>query len=488
MTSPQVYPPYKERQSILRNTFSVGLAQILQLGANFFVLIAIARYLPIAVYGDFVFATTLANTMMTLSYFGIQEAMVREIAKDRDNAALYFGDALTLRGILASLAMLGTVAYAAWSDISPELALAICIAVAGEAMRTHAMLFRAIFQAFERMRIEPLISSMYAVISAILVGGVIFFGLGLLAIIAALAGIHLLHLLISARLVLTRFLRPSLHFRRNALWTMFKYAAVIGLGIFLYQNLFRITALMLKWMSTSEQLAIFNAPYELVMKLGMAPQALMLALFPTIARLLVENAAEAKALFDTIFRRLFLITFLVSLLLSLFARDAVLMAFGDKFVHAVPIMEIVSWSFCILTLDMFFTNLLVAINKQLYDVITAGACIVINTVGTYLVIPRFGALGAAWVLLFVNLLLLGMSMLFSRRFYHIPPLGGLLAKAALAGCVGLAVRNSLAGLTVFVAAPATLAAALATLLATRAVAAEDLALLARLVRRGAPQR
>ncbi|MBI5826122.1 MAG: oligosaccharide flippase family protein [Deltaproteobacteria bacterium] len=80
--------------SVIKNSIFILMARGIQIAASFFVIIAVARYLSVELYGDYAYIIALVSSVMALTYFGIQQVTIREIAMDRANAHIHLGSAL----------------------------------------------------------------------------------------------------------------------------------------------------------------------------------------------------------------------------------------------------------------------------------------------------------------------------------------------------------------------------------------------------------
>jgi len=429
---------------LLRNSLFLAVSRGLQILTGFFVLVALARYLSVASFGEYSYVSALAQAIMTLSYFGIQDVVIREIAKDKSRAAGHLGAGLVLR-LALSLAAGAVVCVAAFfSDLSPIARTALFLAFGIELFRSLGMLAYAAFQAFERMGYEPLLSGLQALLTLTFVGAAIFFDLGLLGVFCALLLALALHFLVTALVAAKKFVRPSLDFTRQELWSLFTTAAVIGVGIIIQMNLMRAGALMLKWLGNVEEVAYFQAAHELIMKIQVFPQALMLAVFPVLARLLTSDPAEAEKLYRAIFRYILLLGLPVSLYCGVFPEQAAVLLFGEKYLPAAGVLRITGLAAVPLALDMLLNKTLIAMNRQRYAAwyaaVALGAAVLLNLA----LIPRFGPEGAAVASLGAYCCLLGFSMYFAAKHGVRPKAGKDLVRVALASLCACLAASALA--------------------------------------------
>ena len=486
MTPPPAAAPPKAPGGFLRNSLFIAVSRGLQIAAGFFVLIAVARHLSEREFGTYASVLATAQAVMSLSYFGIQDVVVREIAKDRSKASEYLGAGAILR-LALSLAAGAVLFCIAWfSDLPPMAKYAFGLAYALEFFRSFGLLACAVFQAYERMGWEPLLSMIQAVLTLGLVGAAVALDLKMTGILAALALALGVHFCCAALAVERKFVRPSLRPPRGRVWGMFATAAVIGLGIILQMNLMRLGTIMLGLTASETDVARFQVAHEFVIKLEVFPQALMLAAFPALSRLLGSDRKAAETLYRGIFRYVFLLGILPCLYLTFFPEQVLLLLYGEKYLAAAPVMRVAGLALVPLSLDMLLGKALIAMNKQRYALYYAGAALLVCAALNVILIPRWGPVGAAWSSLAAYMCLLCFSVYFAARHGVRPKIGKDVLRAAFAASLGLGAAHAAVSHSTPLAAALLGAVYLGALAAVRSFPKKDMMELKSLLRPGSP--
>lgn len=397
---------------VIKNSLFMLLARVIQIAASSFILIAVARYLTVQSYGDYSFIVAFVSSVMALTYFGIQQIMIREISRDKTNAHKYLGSAILLRTCLSLIAAVILMIAIMFIKPSNLIISAILIAIISEFFLTFSMLMKVVFQAFEKMIYEPILTVIYLLILSFAIAAVIHFDMGLLWLLIATAAANAVQFLFAAYIVSSRFVRPSFSIDKNVFWSLFKNSSVIGLGIFFYQNIFRIDVLMLKWLGSAEDIAFFQAPHGLIMQVEILPAALISALFPVFSRVLHSEPERVPIVFEKCFRYIFIFSLITALNLSLFSGEIIGMVFGSKYSRSFTAFSIVSWSIIPISMVMLFDSILIVMNKQRYNVICGGLTLAINFSAAYLLVPIYGFIAAAYISLASYLLLFFFSLYF----------------------------------------------------------------------------
>ena len=428
---------------ILQNSFFILTARVIQAFTSFFVVIAVARYLSVADYGRYAYIMALVTSSMAIAYFGIQFVLIREIARNRERAPEMVGAALKLRSILLLCGALVAVTALLLEGFGPRDMAGGFIAIVSEALMAYSMLSRSVFQAFERMIYEPLITMVYGLVQLVAVGAVVIADLGLVWIFAAVALANLAQFLLASRIMTKNFVLPSLRVPSPVFWSFFRDAAVIGLGVFFYQNLFRIHVIMLEWLKNVEQVSFFQVPHSLIIQFTLAPMSLIAAVFPVCSKLIHEDIHAAEQIMEKVLRAILFFAAFVSFNICVFSQEILVLAFGAKFAPSGPALAVLAWAFIPLTLDLLFNAALVIQNQQRYSLYYASGACVFAAVASYLLVPSMGFMGSAWVALAAYILVTMFSYYFARkvgvklRFGKAAPMTVLAAAAAVAAAFWL---------------------------------------------------
>lgn len=404
---------HSSSKTILHNSIFILLSKAIQIASSFFIVVVVARYLSVDEYGEYSFILAFVSSIMALAYFGIQQVLIREIARDSTTAAQVIGAAVELRTILSVIAVLTLCISMYVMELRGILLAAGLIAIASEFFLSFSMLSKSVFQAFEKMIYEPFIALMNGLVLSIGIAAVIYFDLGFLWLFIASAFANLIQLVLSSLILSRKFVRPTFTVERAVFKKFLKDSVVIGVGIFFYQNLFKINVLMLKWFGTISDVSYFQAPHSLIMQIQVVPMSVAMAVFPVFSRLMHTDPEKLALLYGKIFRFLLVGSIFCGMNLSLFSNEIIGIVYGSKYMHAAAALTIVSWAIIPLTMDMLLNVVLIAMHKQKYSVIYAGVTLAMNSLLAVIVIPSHGYIAASY------LSVLSYTVLFLCSFYFV---------------------------------------------------------------------
>lgn len=156
-----------------------------------------------------------------------------------------------------------------------------------------------------------------------------------------------------------------------------------------------------------------------------------------------ERRDEFHSLVDTAFYYILGITIPASMGLFVLSKEMILIFSGESFIEAVPAMLIKAPNIILSVLNGFIAiQLFMPLNKEMASLYATFLGMIINCILNYLLIPRWGAAGAAFATICAEAGVLVVCFLYLKKFY---PLKNLLKETwkFMAGSVGILVTGIL---------------------------------------------
>ncbi len=216
-------------------------------------------------------------------------------------------------------------------------------------------------------------------------------------------------------------------------------AGPIGAAIVVMRLLLNMDVLVLGIFRQPEEVGAYAAAAKLLFVLVIAVEVLWSALLPRLSRLWQESPARFRARLSLYF----------GLLVAGFApaaaagvavgRPLMHAVYGQQFPGAGEVFQILSVSYLLLAASAFFGNALVACDRQrdAFPPVLAGAAV--GLIGTFLLAPRGGGVGAAWAMLGAHAVLLAATGWVARRILERALLATVALCCGAAGLMGLAI-------------------------------------------------
>jgi O-antigen/teichoic acid export membrane protein len=259
------------------------------------------------------------------------------------------------------------------------------------------------------------------------------------------------------RVTLSRDVTEALRFLKIAL-----PIAGIGVAGVVYD---RLDVILLSRLSTSEAVARYAVPYSLVQLTWIVPSVISAAFYPVFSGVMKADVAEAKRLFLLVVRAFLFLSVPISLLLAVAAPTLVPFVFGARYDSSAAVLAILVWTSVLGFQNYVLWYALLAIHKESSVLWIQLAGLIVNAATNAVLIPHYGAKGAAVALVISDLAVVaGQAILVHRHLFSLPfarlvtmplvasaivvPLGYLIAtRSAVLGAV-LAATGYVALLTV----------------------------------------
>lgn len=360
----------------------------------FLVSILTARYLGPKDYGLINYAAAYTTFFASLCTLGINSIIIKNFVDHPGEEGLAIGSTLVMRVVssfLSAVMIIGIVSIVDRDEPLTVLVVALsCVELLFQALDT----FKQWFQSRLESRYSALAavvgmvaSSVYKVFLLATGKPVTWFALGLAVDYAASAAV----LIAVYRKKKGPRLSVSAAKGRQLLSKSYSFI-ISGVMVAIFSGTDR---LMLKHLLNEESVACYSLAISLSTAWAFVLDAMIQSAYPTILKLHGKN----RELFEKRNRQLYALVFYTavaaSLLISLVAEPAVRLLYGEVYLPAVRPLRIVAWYTAFSYLGGARSAWMVCENKQIYLNIIYGCAACMNVILNLVLIPFWGASGAA---------------------------------------------------------------------------------------------
>ena len=379
---------------MLQNACWLTAGKLVQLLINFLVGIWLARYLGPGEYGLLSYGAAYTGAVTCLCNLGIPSILVKELTDAPEQEGEILGTALVLQGIssLVWMVVILWIAYQAEGK-NPAVMGIVGLSSLGMLLRTLDN-FRFWFQA----RQKCYVTSAAAVLACTAAGlykilllwqrkTVVWFAFST-GVEYACLGLLLLRMYWKNRgCPLTCSLERGKQLLRQSC-----YFILPGLMVAVYGQADRF---LLKLLKNGQELGWYATAVSLSSAWCFVLSALIDATYPEIARVYGKDQPAFNRRNRKLYRAVFYLSAAVSLLIACLAASAIDFLYGESYRGAVRPLQILTWSTGFSYLGVARNAWIVCENRQKYllGVYAAGA--LCNVLLNLLLIPRWGAVGAA---------------------------------------------------------------------------------------------
>mgnify|MGYP005842959235 CR=1 FL=1 len=381
-------------RSLVVNTAARSLTELItRLGAAAFWVI-VARSLGAAALGSLAFGLALYSFFTTISTLGLGSVVVRDVARERSRAGVYYSHTLLVTVVFSLLTAAIMIGVTLLLKPNPDttfaaLVLAAAIVPASAFMVGRSLLFAA--EDMAKVTLARLGESAFKVLAGLLL---LHWGAGVRGIAAALAISKMLPLFIVQPFV-SRVAKPV--WRLDAPLLRYLVRMIPSFStISIFNSLFwSAPVVMLTRVSGEYQAGLFAAAFKLVDITLSFSNAYGQALFPIAARTLKHNFDLFKSMFVKSIKYIFIMSAALAAALSVMADQIILFLYGAKMAEAAPILQIIAWMIVPFAVVPILSSTLVSSDLQKRDLLANVSASAVAVITVRLAAPTAGALSAA---------------------------------------------------------------------------------------------
>ncbi len=386
----------KAASPLTRNSLWMILSRFGAQGLTVVFAVALARRLGSAGFGEYAFIAALVYVANSLTTFGTDMVLIREIAARDDLSGL--PAALTLQLLLSALLILAVWLF---GPHIPNQSAATILALRIYALSLIPLAFFTVFstalRGLQRMDAYAALNLILAALQASLVliphidlVGLSILLLGVQAVVAIVAGWM-------CAAILPGFWR-AWRVSAGGLTALVQACAPFALLTVLGMTYQKLSIYMLSTMTSAADTGLFSAAARAVEASKTVHLAIFAALYPAMA-LAQNRGADRKKLADSIHasRNILLVGgAIAALILFLFARPIVALLYGSEYLPAVPILRILAWTLIPFTVNSYLTLSFIASHRELVVARALAASLLALFILNLWQIPAQGAVGSAW--------------------------------------------------------------------------------------------
>lgn len=408
-----------------RNTALVVIAEVLARVANSILFVLLTWHLGEMEASRYTLGFTFALFLVQFSLGGIDQLLTREVSKAPNRGGVILGTFLFARCISSLLLYMALIAWIAgpfgYDSVTNQIVLIVGATFIPDSLTA---LCQAFLIARDRVAYVTLLGALTGVFKLILGSAVIWLGGG--ALIAAIiilitSGISLL---LHIALIIARFTGLSISLEPAFLMEHARSEWPLLLIAILTTLEGTIDAILLSRRVGTLEVGVYAASTLFLNALMIVPAAFRQIILPEIT---IRYATQRERAFDVYTqsaRALLIITLLLSASLTVNADQIIPIVYRDHFSSAIPVLQILIWSFVCTTLLVPGGRLMLAAGRQAVFVPLLIGSLSLNVALNLWLQPSLGATGAAIARVSSSALMLALSFLCVQRLiyhWHVTP-------------------------------------------------------------------
>ncbi|NYT11840.1 MAG: flippase [Methanomassiliicoccales archaeon] len=458
---------------VAKNIGAFTIAKAITMALGFVFLVLLARYLGDVDFGKLGFAQSFTEFLVVFADIGLSTVTIRELARRKDQTPKFLSNIFMIK-LLLSIATFGLIALVINLLGYPQDTVMVVYIIGGSAIITSFSAFlRSIFRAFERLEYEAALNIVKSIIVTSVGISILFAGYGLIEVAYAYIIAAVIDFGLALILVTFKFSRPEFkldpEFCKRIIYLALPFTVTILFGIIYLQ----IDIVMLSIMKGDAPAGWYKAATTLIYSLVFIPEVFGYAIFPVMSRLFISSKELLRRLLERSMKYLFMIGLPIAILTVAVSGEIIPFLYGEEYEPTIMILQILA-----LYLPLRFMNhatgyTLSSTDRQSRRAISAILAAVFNVCLNLILIPIYGANGAAMATVATEVVLFSFYYLFVSAHFHRVKLTPVLTKPLIASLPMIFTLYLLADFSPFISVPLAVMIYLAVLFLINGMDQED---------------
>jgi O-antigen/teichoic acid export membrane protein len=395
-----------------RRIAGAGLIQVVFRGVGVLLsaatIFVLARALGPEAFGAWTVAFAFVGLFGFVTDLGLVNIAIQRMAGNPDQEGDWLGALVALR----SFAALGAIALCllAIPVISAEGETRTLVAILAPTILLAApAAFMAVFQARLRAGIQMAVLTLQGLVWFATVIVLAAFHSDVTIFAVALVGVSLGFAAVNVLTVL-RYARVSLR-RGRRLWrALFSVSAPMAIGGLLVTGYYRLDAIFVLNIAGAAEAGQYGAAYRLLDTLHFLPAAVMVAVFPAVSAIHGSDPARVHRLVEAAGRYIAVIALGVFAGTLALADPFVATFLGNEYGRSAEVLPVLMLAFVFISQGYVAGWLVPVVGLQWFYAGCAAAGLALNVTLNLILVPHYGALGAAWATVATELVVNALTL------------------------------------------------------------------------------
>ena len=409
-------------KTALKNISSLFGAQIITSLLTPILLIYIARTLGGEIFGKYSFILSLTAIFLIISEFGIKSVAIRDVARDTSSVSRYLRNIIGLKLLFSMVSVIILVLFVALLDMPPDTTIASYIFAGGLFFQSMSYAFRWVFHALQIMEFEALQRVAERLLILVFSMLVLWRGFGLIALSLVFLITQIVIFILSLFFVARKITIPSIKVDLSFFRYLVKTAVFFALCEVLWMIYFRIDIVMLAKIRGETEVGWYNAAYVIVNFVTLISMLLMQAMFPVLSSLYEKGRDKLKETAESLFRYLIIIALAIAPILFVLSNKIINIIYGAGYSNSINALKVLIFVILFLFPGNLFAHILASSNRHKQLALANFIGVVINIVLNYILIPKYGYIGAGVATIITEVILCLLLYNLMSRFIKISSL------------------------------------------------------------------
>ena len=423
----------KQSQRIVKNAVFGILASLISGLVYLATVMIIAHKVSVVEFGKYSFVLAFAIFFQLVADAGLPRMMIREIAKNPEGFAPLVGAAVSLIWLASGVICLLVALIVPFLHFGMDVKVSALVMSFATLATFHAAGYSAVLRAFEDNELNYLGYVLHKILLLGLILLAIRFQTGLVGFVSAHLVSNLLLWYFYHIVVSHLYSRITLRIDVPLWKSLIISALPMGGGVMLRQLALQLDILILTWMTNLTTVGLFSGPYRISMALRVIPQTLSLPLYPLYSRTAHLSPERFREAYQWSMKFFALISIPFAAFFVAWSKPILRLALGDKFLPALPAMQLLGLGLVPFFLSTLFQYLFAALDQQRRFLISTCVGSALRILLLIILIPKFGFVGPAIAFVCAETVIVGIWMFQLTRLGFPANLGNVIWRPLAAG-------------------------------------------------------
>jgi O-antigen/teichoic acid export membrane protein len=395
-----------EGQTIFQNTFLLTVTELMARLLSLLLIMVVARKLGPELMGVYAFGLAFVGIFHIFVNFGLEPYIQREVSRHPETAGRLMSQVFGVKSVVYffSVVLILIIGLALTDDVLKQQI--VWILSGAMFFQTNLAATNAFFRGFQKASYEAAVrmslrliytsAGLYAILS----------GQGLLTLVSLELVAQASACFFAWFIFIKRIGNPFHALHLDSLKEIMVAAWDFSL-IRIIQTIFNsIDLIILSIIAGDRATGLYSAAARLTGAFGFIPNAFSGAFLPVLSRKAVEDKSEFIEIFKPFFNYLLLLGAGTAAVIAAISDNLIIFLFGNGFIQAAPTLRLLAIAMTLTFANWPLTSAIIALNKERQILYAFSICAAVNIVLNLILIPLFGAEGAAWAAVSSRLLLL----------------------------------------------------------------------------------
>lgn len=405
-------------QRIAKNIGVTGATQIITALMAFLLAIYLARFLGEADFGKYNFALSLTTLLAIFTDLGVNQLIIREIAREKGLSTDYVNNSIILKIPLSILTLIFIAIISQGLSYHRELSILLYLFGIYNILFSITGVYTSLFTAWEKMEYVALFQIIERIIIVTFSLWILFLGYGVIGVayVYLLAGI--IDVVVVAYIAFKRFIRPVFKIDFGLQKKLLRMGLPFGLNALFAVFFFKIDTVLLGILKGDVAVGVYNAAYNPLLSLSMIIGGIIsTVIYPIMSKYYKESGDALEKLTLISSKYLAILGFPIAFGCFILADKFIQLFYAGGYTQSVLAFQILALFIPIRLVSSITGTLLSSINRQGYRTASVGISAAFNIILNLMLIPYYSYIGASIATVLSELILYGLFIFYIRRYY-----------------------------------------------------------------------